>query len=142
MTTGLTPPTLAGQLGGTKGRVHALERRLARGIPPQPGFTAKFSLHGGLYLSTSGIEKHPTGGRLILVYAVLVVAGTTPTVIDVLKNGTPMAAPSTLTLPAGVRQNELVVSSAFSARGDELQVEITTAGSDAESLTVYGVFDR
>lgn len=135
----LLPPRPGQQLSNTKGRVHDLERRLSRAIPPQPGYLAKFSLAGLLYVSESGIELHPTGGRLVLVYATLVTAGTTITEVSIRKNGVEFEV---LKLPATRRYNEVVVSSEFSARADELQVAITEAGDDAETLTVFGLFDR
>ena len=139
MTRHLVPPRPGEQLSNTKGRVHDLERRLARAIPERVGFVAKFSLNGILYESVSGNEVHPTGGRLILVYATLVEAGTSTTVLELRKNGTTFA---TLKLPAGVAYNELVVSQEFAPRTDTLRVAITSAGVDADTITAYGLFDR
>lgn len=135
----LVPPRAPEQLSRTKNRVHDLERRLARAIPEQGGYVAKWSLHGILYVSESGIELHPSGGRLILLYAVLVTAGSTATELELLKNG---AVVGNLNLPATRRYNEEVVSVECAARTDELQIGITQAGTDADTLTVFGLFDR
>jgi hypothetical protein len=139
MTKHLLPPRPGQQLSNTKGRVHDLERRLARAIPEQRGYLAKFSLAGTLFVSESGYEMHPYGGRLILVYATLVVAGDDTTVLSIRKNDAEFAE---LKLPATRRYNEYVTSTEFAARADTLQVAITTVGANAESLTVFGLFDR
>lgn len=138
MTSSLVPPRTAAQIGQTKGRVSDLERRLQRPLPGQIGYIAKFSLHGALRASTSGCDLHPTGGRLSLVYAILDVVGTTTTVVNLLKNGTTFA---TIKLTPNNAYNELVVSQSFSARRDEFQVAIVTAGVGAKTLTVFGQFD-
>jgi hypothetical protein len=135
----LVPPRAGEQISNTKSRVHDLERRLSRAIPERIGYVAKFSLHGGLYEVESGIELHPGGGKLQLVYAVLVEPGSTRTVLSLTKNGTEF---SQLILPATVDYNEQVVSLQFAARTDRLQVVVAEAGTGAETLTVYGLFDR
>ena len=139
MTGHLVPPRSGEQIGQTKSRVHDLERRLARGSTTPLGYVAKFSLHETLYVSTSGVDCHPTGGRLTLVYGHLDTAGTTTTVVELRKNG---AAFGNLKFPSGVTYNELVVSTAFAARKDEFQVAITTAGTGAKTLSVFGQFDH
>lgn len=139
MTGSLVPPRSAEQISRTKSRVTDLERRLARPNPSPTGYVAKFSLHGSLYISTSGIDSHPTGGRLLHVYGYLDVAGSTTTVVSLLKNGTSFGY---LKFPSGVTYNEYVVSIDFSARKDEFQVSITSAGTGAKSLSVFGQFDN
>lgn len=138
MTGHLVPPRPGEQLSRTKGRVHDLERRLQRASAKPLGYVAKFSLHGELYESLSGVELHPTGGRLQLVYAVLDEAGDDTTELDLLKNGTRFQG---LKLPGGVAYNEVVVANDFNARTDEFQVEIVAAGLNAVTITVYGLFD-
>jgi hypothetical protein len=139
MTRSLVPPRNDEQISRTKSRVNDLERRLARPVRTPLGYIAKFSLHGGLYVSTSGVDAHPTGGRLVNVYGYLDTAGTTTTVVSLLKNGISFGL---LKFPSGVVYNELVVSLDFSARKDEFQVSITSVGSGARSLSVFGQFDH
>ena len=139
MTGSLVPPRNAEQISRTKHRVADLERRLARPIPTPTGYIAKFSFHGRLYVSTSGIDVHPSGGRLLNVYGYLDTAGTTTTVVSLLKNGTSFGL---LKFPAGVTYNEYVVSVDFSGRKDEFQVSITSAGSGAKSISIFGQFDH
>ena len=139
MTGSLVPPRNAEQISHTKSRVTDLERRLARGIPAPVGYIAKFSLHGALFVSTSGIDSHPTGGRLLYVYGYLDTAGTTTTVVDLLRNGVSFG---NLKFPSGVTYNEYIVSVDFAGRKDEFQVGITTVGTGAQSLSVFGQFDH
>jgi len=142
MSKSLRPPTVANQVGSTKTRVHDLERRLAKKpLTPAdiPGYIAKFSLAGPLVASRSGSEVHPHGGRLILLYAVINTPGESTTTLDFLKNQTVF---STMNLLLGVGYNEIVVNMPFSARKDELQVEITVAGTGSDTLSVFGQFDK
>lgn len=139
MTGHLVPPRSGEQISQTKTRVHDLERRLSRGSITPLGYIAKFSLHGVLYVSTSGVDAHPTGARLTLVYGYLDTAGTTTTTVSLLKNGVNFGY---LKFLSGVTYNELVVSTAFSARKDEFQVALTTAGTGARSISIFGEFDH
>lgn len=140
MTGQLRPPRMSNQLSATKGRVQDLERRLARATPAIPPHLARFSAHGPVALGLSGPDSHPSGGQLVLVWAKLSVAGSTNTVVDLLRNGVPFTNPIILT--PGNTHAELVVSQRFSARVDAFQVEVTSAGTGAESITVFGQFDR
>lgn len=138
MTKALHPPESSQQLGRTKQRVHALERALRKHRTP-PGYRAKFSLHGRLFLSESGPEVHPDGGTLQLVWAVLRVAGTTATVLSLRKNGVEF---DQLTLAVAAKYAELPCNTEFRVRQDQLTIAIITAGADAREITVYGGFDR
>lgn len=139
MTGSLVPPRNAEQISRTKIRVNDLERRLARPIPTPIGYIAKFSLHGSLFVSTSGADLHPTGGRLILVYGALDTAGATTTSVSLRKNGVEF---DVLSFPPGQIHNEVSVSVLFSPRQDEFQVAITSAGTGAKSLSIFGQFDH
>lgn len=135
----LKRPTQAGQISSTKSRVHTIERRLLD-KPRKPAvYIAKWSLGGAIYLSESGFEVHPSGGILIRVYATLLVAGTTTTTLSFKKNENAIA---TLKLTNGVRFNETMLSIPFASNSDLLNVEITAAGSGADTLSVFGEFDR
>lgn len=136
----LVPPRAPEQISKTKTRVHDLERRLSRPVPTPTGYVAKFSLHGGLFVVESGIELHPSGATLQLVYAIVKVAADTgTTTLSLRKNGTEFEQ---LRLPAGVRYNEAVVSVPFAARTDEFTLAITAVGDGIATLTAYGLFDR
>lgn len=135
----LKKPTQAGQISNTKSRVHTIERRL-RDQPRKPAvYIAKWSLGGPLYESESGFEVHPSGGILIRVYATLLIAGTTTTTLSFKKNGSIF---TTLNMTSGLVFNETMISVPFAASADLLNVEITTVGDDAETISVFGEFDR
>ena len=139
MTADLVPPRITEQMSQSKERIDALERRLNLGYRDPLPYIAKFSLWGELTETVSGIEQHPFGGRLVLVYANLDTAGTTVTTVDILKNAQLL---DRLSMPAGVTHAEVRMEVGFSALGDTLQMGIDTAGADAETITVFGIFDR
>lgn len=139
MTQYVTPTDPLRELSAAKHRVALLERRLAAGgansIPP-----AVLYHPGAVIVTTSGIHTHPYGATMTLVYAHLVVASTSGSVtLSLRKNGVEFGQ---LILPATVPYNEKPVQVAFGARFDRFQVAVTTAGTDAEQLSVFGVWDR
>ena len=139
MTRSLHRPNLSGQVGGTKQRVDSLERQLARRTPPVPPYEMAFSLPGLVYVSESGRARHPIGGRLIIVDAHLQTAGSTTTVLTFKKAGVSIG---TLTLGASATNAERSFDEIFSARQEVLSVAVTTAGTDAEDLTVFCQFEH
>lgn len=138
MTEKLNRPSAIREISTTKHRVHTLERRLFGQGAQTNGYVAKWSLGGPLYISESGPEIHPRGGRLLAIYAGLRDAGTTTTTLSIRKNGSEIAQ---LNLLANVTYNEVQVSVPFAARFDTATVAITAAGSGANSISVFGVFD-
>jgi hypothetical protein len=126
-------------VSNTKTRVDSLERRLGQPIPTPNPYEVPFSQPGAVQETESGRARHPRGGRLTTVDAHLGTAGSTDTVLSINQSG---ASVGTLTIPAGVTFALLGLDVLFSAYQETLTVEVTTAGTDAEDLTVFCVFDR
>jgi len=139
MSRSLDRPQVGGQVGGTKQRVGSLERQLARRRPPVPPYEIPFSLPGLLYISESGKARHPIGGRLVTVDAHLSTAGSTDTELTVKQSGVSIG---TLVIGAGNLSAERSFDVIFSARLQTLSVAVTTAGTDAEDLTVFCQFEH
>jgi len=85
--------------------------------------------------AVSGRFYPPRSGRLLEIDGSLRVAGTTPTVVDVLKNGVSLGS---VTFEAGSNTaTPLEVFSTFTGDlNDYFQMQIATAGSGAEDLVV------
>lgn len=135
----LEPPRVASQLSETKRRVDALERRLGQQIPNPLPYEVTFSHPGALTATESGRARHPRGGRLVIVDAHLLTAGSTDTVIAINQSG---ASVGSLTVPANATYAERSLDVLFSARQEVLTVETTSVGTGAEDLTVFCQFDR
>lgn len=135
----LTAPSVPGQIRNTKKRVHAIERKLNDPLPFVPGYTAKWSLPGPLSTSESGYEMAPRGGRLLRVWGTLGTPGNSNTVVALRKNGSTFG---TLTFPPLATFAEAFTSVEFSPRGDLASVAITSVGTNATGLAVFGEFDH
>lgn len=135
----LQPPRVTDQISETKTRVDSIERRLGQKVPPPTPYEIPFSLAGAVTVSESLRARHPRGGRLILVDAHLQTAGSTDTVLSVNKSGISVG---TLTLPAGATYADVAFDVLFSARLETLSIAVTTAGTDAEDLSVFANFDQ
>jgi hypothetical protein len=135
----LRTPQIADQLSGTKQRVDSLERRLGQTIPNPNPYEVTFSQPGAVQATESGRARHPWGGRLVSVDAHLGTAGSTGTVIAIKRSGISVGS---LTIPSSSTFALRGFDSLFSAYQQVLTVEVTTAGTGAEDLTVFCVFDR
>lgn len=112
-------------------------------IPPG-AYIMRFYQQGALAATTSGVDCHPTGGRLIKIIAKLKVVNTADVVLGIQKNGVEAFQ---LTIPANqgyevydVQAIEGEASMDFTAVVDDLQVEVITPSG--EELTVLAVFNR
>jgi hypothetical protein len=111
------------------------EREIARRKTPTADATP-FSQDGPVTASTSGILR-PTGDWLFVRWvADLVSPGTTGTTIAILVNGTPV---SSFTIPANERKAEHTTG-IWTTPVDTVQVQVTSAGSGAEQLTVTPIY--
>lgn len=100
-----------------------------------------FSLGGAIYVSTSSGWYPPYAGvQMTSILTSLRVAGSTQTVVTVYRNSTSDAI-ATITLPAGTRKIRTSVNNQpFQGDQDEVYVAVTTAGTDAQGLTVQPRF--
>lgn len=135
MTRALLPPEIEREVEVLKGRVTDLERRLRRFEEQRPPETI-YSLSGELYLVTSNRWYPRFDEKVIELLASLTVAGTTATVLRILKND---ALAREITIPIGQgATSPIVVNAAIELKRneDDLRVQIVTPGADAEGLTV------
>lgn len=139
MTRYLEPPRITDQVSTTKTRVDSIERRLGQKVPTANPYEIGFSLPGAVTATESGRARHPRGGRLIIVDAHLQTTGSTDTVLAINQSG---ASVGTLTIVAGATYAETGLDVLFSARLQVLSIEVTSAGTDAEDLTVFCQFDQ
>ena len=139
MTRYLEPPRITEQVSTTKTRVDSIERRLGQHVPNATPYEIGFSLPGTVTATESGRARHPRGGRLIIVDAHLQTAGSTDTVMTINQSGVSVG---TLKIIAGATYAERALDVLFSARLEVLSIEVTSAGTDAEDLTVFCQFDR
>lgn len=115
-------------------------------VPPG-AYVAKFYHHDELTLSTSGVDVHLTGARLVRLVGLLDAASESgAVVVSVKKNGVEFYQ---LEIAEGETRAieelpSVLESMAMDFRGlaDRLSVEIIDTGLAAASLTVLGVFDR
>lgn len=100
-----------------------------------------FSLGGAIYVSTSGGWYAPYPSVIMTsVLTSLRVAGTTATTVRVYRNSISDII-ATITLQAGERKVRTSINSQpFQGDQDEVFVGITSAGTDAEGLTVQPRF--
>lgn len=141
MTRHIQPPDSVRETSRSKTRIWDIERALDNRLRDNKGYVEKFSLHGRIFVSTSGPAIHPFGGNLVLLVALLGIAGTTATTLQAYKNG--VAAGGVLTIPATRKINMLKLTPvAYSALFDVLEIGILTPGTGAQRLTVYSIFDK
>lgn len=138
MTKYITPPSLSDQLSRTKTRLHVVERRLAKPTPIVPGYKSKWSITGKLIAQASPHDRHPTGGTLVLISAVLAKAGSTTTTLVYKRNNVAIA---TMKILPNETMNQIVMNTRF-MQGDLINVELTEIGTGAETLTAFADFDR
>lgn len=131
MTQARQPSTPERAVSGIKGRLTDLERQLGidvRNYRPDTLFT----LGGPLYVSESSPYPVPSKRRYKRVAMALTVAGSSTTTAQVKVNG---AGVGSFSLPAGQAYSDNTLSLLVEP-GDLVTVALTTAGDDAEGLTV------
>lgn len=134
------PPELDREVSRLKQRVAALELRLSKAAKPIPPRTATFSLAGILYTSISGPWAHPEGGNLVRLVGLLGASGESATTIRARRNGSSIGG--LLTLEEDQIRNETKLEPVrFAALHDLLSIEVVSAGTDAQDLTVLAIFD-
>lgn len=134
-------PTFANQLAATKNRINTLERQLRNESPQPNGHVVTWSYSGPISDFINDISHpgvHPRGGNLLQLRASLNVVGATPTVMSVRFNGTQFA---TMTIAPGNNSAETFTYQ-WCGRADKITFVITSAGTDAEDLSIVGEYDR
>jgi hypothetical protein len=134
----LLTPDLRRALGDLARRVGILERRVsATTAAISASVEIHFSYAGALTETVSPPARVWRGGNLTVLAVSLGTAGSTDTVIDVLRNGTVVG---TVTVPDGVEIFNGEVSARFAADSDTLTLEITSAGIDSADMTAEARF--
>lgn len=111
------------------------EPRNAAYVAPerQPVFSRPYDLED-MVGEESPAFVYTKGGGIERVVAVLRVAGTTNTVVSLLKNGVQF---ETVTIPAGEKVADVFIDQDFEF-GDQFTVKVTTAGTGAADITLIG----
>ena len=136
-----TPPDLAVEISNIKRRLDAIERKL-NGLDDVFKPEIVFSYSGPLAVSISPTWTRRETGRMVEVHARLRVAGSTDTLIDIVKNGATILTVTILAGSLSVRRPCNGNDFLFYADQDVLYDEITTVGSGAEDLTLMHRFKR
>ena len=135
MTRPLLPPELEREIENLKIRVTDLENRLRAALEDRPPETI-YTLAGSIF-QTSSTRWYPRRDEKVIELLVsLVTAGTTDTVVRILKND---AVARTITVPTGQGASAPVVVNAkleLRRNEDDLRVQVLTAGTGAAGLTV------
>lgn len=134
MTEHLVRPTYASEISHNKRRLDALERQIKRLEKQMRPSELTFVFPGPLLTTTSPKKRSPESRRYRSVVFDLVTAGTTDTVVRLLKNGSALG--SDYTIPASVLFMEARLSVSIQPRNDYLQARIVTPGTSAQSLTI------
>jgi hypothetical protein len=138
MSVSLPAPDLRRILGDLARRIGILERRVtAASASVDSSYEIVFSYAGALTAATSPPARVWRGGNLTVLAVTLDTAGSTATVIDVLRNGTVVG---TVTVPSSTTIYNGEVSARFVADVDTLALEITTAGTGAAEMTAAARF--
>lgn len=131
MTSSLQQPTTDRELERLKIRVTALEKALGRLVElyrPEE----LFDFPGPIYASESDRYRPSSTTTIADVLMTLLEAGTTDTVVEMLKNGSSV---DSFTIPANTRSLLIAVSQTYT-NGDELSFAVETAGNGARGLLV------
>ena len=140
MSVSLLPPALRRILSDLARRVGILERRVtAASASVDASHEIIFSFAGDLTAATAPPARVWRGGNLTVLAVTFAPgsAGSTSTVIDVLRNG---AVVGTVTVPASTEVYNGEVSARFAADVDTLALEITSAGTGAADMTAAARF--
>lgn len=97
-----------------------------------------FSYAGALASATTSPPiRIKTGGTMVILAVTLGTAGSTNTVLDILKNGVSAA---TVTITGGTTVHNETVSIAYAADTDLLAIKVTTTGTGAADMTAEARF--
>jgi len=136
MSATLLPPQVQRLIDDLAARVGTLERRIRASAITDDAFEVMFSYAGALAAGTSPPARLIRPGTLTLLAVTLGTAGSTSTVIDVLRNG---AVVATVTVPSSSGAHNGLVSVDYVA-DDTLALEITSAGTGAADMTAEARF--
>lgn len=138
MSASLTAPDLRRAIGDLARRVGILERRITSTTTTATTTQEIVFSHAGEVAETVSPPIRVWQGGILTVLAVTFeTAGSTDTVIDVLRNGITVA---TVTVPDSVEIYNGDVSARFVADVDTLALEVTSAGTGAENMTAAARF--
>jgi hypothetical protein len=138
MTVSLFTPDLRRILDDLARRIGILERRVfAANTGEGSAAEIVFSYAGGLTETVSPPVRVRQGGNLAVLAVSFGTAGSTDTIINVLRNGT---VAGTVTVPDGVEIYNGEVPVRFAADSDTLSLEITTAGLGTADMTAAARF--
>jgi hypothetical protein len=136
----LPAPDLRRILGDLARRISILERRVtSAGASVDSAHEIVFSFAGDLAAAIAPPVRVWRGGNLAVLAITFTPggAGSTATVIDVLRNGTVVG---TVTVPSSTEIYNGEVSARFAADSDTLALEITTVGTGANDMTAAARF--
>jgi len=136
MPTATLPPDDRKRIAALERRVGILERALrSAGAPPVDELV--FSYAGPLGSAVSSPPKIiRASGVLGILDVAMAVAGSTDTILDVVRNGTVV---NTITVPASTTEFAALVAVAYSA-GDTIALTVVTAGTAAADMTATARF--
>jgi hypothetical protein len=140
MSTSLLTPDLRRILGDLGRRVGILERRVSTAAASvDSSQEIIFSYAGSLAASTSPPVRIWRGGNLSVVAVTFAPggAGSTDTIIDVLRNGTAIGI---VTVPGSTEIYNAEITARFVADVDTLALQVTTAGTGAADMTATARF--
>jgi hypothetical protein len=138
MSVSLLTPDLRRILGDLGRRVGILERRVTSAAATvDDSHEIIFSYAGVLTETASPPARVWRGGNLTVLAVTLGTAGSTATIIDVLRNGTVVG---TVTVPSSTEVYNGEVSARFVADSDTFALEIATAGTGAAEMTAAARF--
>lgn len=138
MSVSLFPPDLRRAIADLARRIGILERRITSAAAAVDNSREiVFSYAGELAAGVSPPARPWRGGNLTVLAVTLGTAGSTGTVIDVLRNGTTVA---TVTVPSSTEIYNGDVFARFVADVDTLALEVTTAGTGAADMTAAARF--
>lgn len=137
MTRTYTPPDFRRMIDNLRQRVERLERRQRTTAETDSSHEIIFSYAGPLTATESPPVRVRRGGSLSVLAVTMATAGSTGTVIDVLRNG---AVAATVTVPASTETYNAAVGARFVADIDVLSLEITSVGTGAAEMTAEARF--
>lgn len=137
MSVTLLSPDFRRLIAAVERRLSVLERRVtSRGETVDSSHSILFSFAGDITATTSPPVRVWRGGNLTVIAVTLGTAGSTDTIIDVLRNGTVVA---TVTVPDSVETFNGQVFVRFAVE-DILALEVTSAGTGAADMTAEARF--
>lgn len=135
----ILPPHTPGDLAGHGRRIYDLERRV--GVNDELFTSEAIFSFAYPFPETSGPYYHPQGAKLVRVVCALGAAGSTSTTLRLRRNGTIVG--DIVTLASGATKTVALFTGVNLAPDeDALTVELVTAGTGAENLSVLCRFGR